>query len=189
MTRFSPPVRNREQERVIADVNVCIYVYIAHASTGGPRVIRCFPRPTDRQHLLQVHTLEIESTYDARPRETTFNAPFLHSPCTCSFLPSFSVFLFYRDCIVVHEKKSEKPMGSERESFENLSRIYENKSFSEKINIWISMKGNFLFEEFTKINHVIHKKFQKSIYFPTRDSFPQKFSSLSSRLNCRGNTR
>lgn len=100
-----------------------------------------------------------------------------------------SVFLFYRDRIVVHEKKSEKPMGSERESFENLSRIYENKSFSEKINIWISMKDNFLFEEFTKINHVIHKKFQKSIYFPTRDSFPQKFSSLSSRLNCGGNTR
>lgn len=82
----------------------CMYMYTAHASTGGPRVIRCFPRPTDRQHLLQVHTLEIESTNDARPRETTFNAPFL---CTCSFSrPSSSecytnsVFPLYRDCYI-----------------------------------------------------------------------------------------
>lgn len=118
-------------------------MYTAHASTGGPRVIRCFPRPTDRQHLLQVHTLEIESTYDARPRETTFNAPFLTVCARVLFrvpllpiTPTLSsVYMYGLYTIVEKNPRSEK--RNEREPFDknyheccrycvNLNEFYRN---------------------------------------------------------------
>lgn len=72
-------------------------------------------------------------------------------------------------------------MGSERESFEkNLSRMYENKNFSDKINIWISMKGNFLFEEFTKIDRETITLSRNSQKIPKIDIFSNE--SLSTKI-------
>lgn len=148
-------------------------MYTAHASTGGPRVIRCFPRPTDRQHLLQVHTLEIESTYDARPRETTFNAPFLTVCARVLFrvpllpiTPTLSsVYMYGLYTIVEKNPRSEK--RSEREPFDknyheccrycvNLNEFYRNIFQRIKEKRWLfGSTLSFIPEEFLSLSQEV----------------------------------
>ena len=177
MTRFMPPVlsTNRAGTRVTAHVNVCICIS-AHASTGGPRVIRCFPRPTDRQHLLQVHALEIESTYpmpdhDAKPLSTLrssvprvlFRAPLLQN--VAPTLSSVYIRILILPKIIHHSKK---PMGStliERIEFERICCNIFEKTLVEGLFNWLLQR---LFSNGSTVSRKILK--------PIR------------RLNCGGNS-